>query len=142
MMARRAVSLMRPFHGQARAQIVPQVVILAQAVVQPADVDRVLYGIAGEAQGDDLVDRPAQPVQADVGETRRQVGPKLAPETVLRRQNEIGFMPLFAQGAHRLAGDCQVPAFDEGDIRSDDQDALLVQRLNAEFRRLFYFCWS
>ena len=128
--------------GQAGPQVVPEIVVFAQAVVEPADMHRVLDRIAGEAQGDDLVDGPAQAVQADVGESGRRVGPELAAETVLRGQDEVGLMALLAQGPNGLSGDGQMAALDEGDVGGDDQDAFLAQGFSAGCRRLSCCCWS
>jgi hypothetical protein len=91
-------------------------------VVQPADVLKMMDGEAGEAEGNNLVDRPSEAVHPDVGETVGDVSPKLAPETVLRRQDEVGLMAAFAEGPYGAAGDREMPALNEGDVRGDDQD--------------------
>ena len=58
-------------------------------------MDGMFDGIAREAEGDDLVDRASQPVHPDVGEAVGQIGPKLPAETVLRRQDQVGVIPLW-----------------------------------------------
>lgn len=81
-------------------------------------------GVAGETQGDDLVDPAAQPVHSDVRETGRRVSPQLAAESILGSQDKIRLVSGFAEGPDRRPGDDQVSALDEGDVRSDDGDAL------------------
>jgi len=49
-------------------------------MVEPADVDGVLHGIAGKAEGDDLMDRPMEPVEADVREPGGGVGRSCRPK--------------------------------------------------------------
>ena len=132
------VLLQDGFAAELGAEHGPEVIVLAHPVVEPADVDRVLDGVAGEAERDDLVDGAVQPVEPDVGEAGRGVGPQLAPEAVLGGQDEVGIVAFPAEGPDEIPGDDDVPALDERHVRRDDEDAFSFQRgrLISGYRRL------
>jgi hypothetical protein len=98
---------------QVRAEHVPQVVVLAHAVVQPQHVIGMLHRVSREAQADHLVDLPLLVGELDVGAPRRQVRRALPAETILRRDHETGGVAFLAQGAHQLARHHQVAALGE-----------------------------
>ena len=74
------------------------------------------------------MDRPMEPVEADVREPGGGVGPELPPEAVLGSEDEVGIVTLLAERPDGVAGDHDVAAFDECHVGRDDQDALLFQR--------------
>ena len=75
--------------SQAAREALPQVVVLAHAVVEPADVMPVPDRVRRKAQRDDLVHGLAVRRLADVRQPRRPVGGELAAEAVLRRDHHV-----------------------------------------------------
>ena len=123
--SRRRTRLLEPaLAPQAADEALPQVVVLAHAVVEPADVPRMAHRVRREAEGDHLVDGLAVRGLAHVGQPGREVGRELAAEAVLRRDQHLGQMSGAAQGGRRLLRDDQVPAADEQGAGGDDQDTL------------------
>ena len=117
-------------HFASEAQLIaehgPQVVVFAKSVVQPTDVTGMADGETRKTERNDVVDRPAQTVHADIRETIGQIGAELPAESVLRGQNKIGFVAALPEGLDGAAGDHQVSARDKGDIGGDDEDAFQV----------------
>src|SRR5438552_5902679 len=108
--------------AQPAREALPQVVVLAHAVVEPAHVVPVAHRVGGEAQRDHLVDGLAVRGLADVGQPVRPVGRELAPEAVLRRDHDLREVSGAAQRGRRLFRDGQVAAADEEGAGGDDQD--------------------
>ena len=101
---------------------VPQVVILAHRVIEPADMLRVTDRVAREPQADHLVDRLAVR-HRDVRQPRRQVRGGLSSEPVLRRDDDVGVVAGVTQCIDQGARDHHVPTLDHGWARRDDSDA-------------------
>src|SRR4029079_6645237 len=105
-------------------EALPQVVVLAHAVVEPADVVPVADGVGREAQGDDLVHGLAVRGLADVGQPGRPIRGELAAEPVLRRDHHLGEVARGAQrGRGRFRDGEMAPAHEER-AGGDDQDPL------------------
>ena len=85
-------------------------------------------GITGKAEGDDLVDPPAQTVDFDVCKAIGDIGPELLSEPVLGSEDEVGVDSLLSERLDRIPGNGQMSAFDERHVGGDDQDPFLFQR--------------
>ena len=86
--------------AEAGVEIVPQVVVLAHAMVQPHHLARMPYGVGWETQTDDAVHRPAVSGYLDIGQPGGAVGRHLAPESVLRGGDDLGSVPTITQSAY------------------------------------------
>ena len=75
------------------------------------------------AQADDVIDRCAVGRDADIGQPGGEVGGALAAEAILRRHDEVGLVTGGTAGRHEIAGDDEMPPFDERRARRDDQNA-------------------
>ncbi len=103
------------------AEAIPQIVILAHRVVEPADVMRMPHGVARVAEADDLIDRVAGAL-TDVGQPGRDVSRGLAAEPVLRRDDDVGLVAGVAQRLSERTRDHHVTTLDERRAGCDDSD--------------------
>ena len=106
-------------------------------MVEPADVRGVPYGVAGEPEADDMVDRLPVVRQPDIGQPRRQIRRPLPTEPVLGCPDHRGVVPRCAQRRRQPIGDDEVPALGEERIRRDDRYTSHRMRLNVSARRTF-----
>ena len=107
---------------QVRAELIPQIVVLAHPVVEPQHVIRMLHRVAGKAKADHAIDLLLLVRQFDVGAPRREIGAPLLAEAILRRDDEAGVVTLLAQRANQLARHHQVSALGERRARRDDRN--------------------
>ena len=110
------------FPRQVRAELIPEIVVLAHPVIQPQHVIRMLHRVAGKAKADDAIDGLFLVRELDVGAPRRQIGAALLAKPVLRRDDQSGFVTGFAQRAHQLARHHEMPAFGKRRARCDDRN--------------------
>ncbi len=94
--------------AQRRREAIPEIVVLAHRVIEPADVMGMTDRVARIPQTDHAIDAISA-AHAHVGQPRRDVGGGLAPEPVLRRRDDVGVVPSLAQGLHERARDRQCP---------------------------------
>ncbi len=78
------------------AEPVPEVVVLAHRVIQPAHVFVVANGVAGIAQADHLVDRLAVG-RADIGKPGGEVRGCLAAKSILWCDDDVRGVPGIAE---------------------------------------------
>ena len=90
-------------------------------MVEPTDVRRVPYGVGGEPEADDMVDRFPVVRQSDVGQPRREVRRPLPAKPDLGRPDHGGVVPRLAQRRHEPVGDDEVSARGEQWMRRDDR---------------------
>ena len=115
------VLLDSPLRAQSRLKAIPQIVILAHRVIQPAHVPGVSYGVTGIAKADDLID-PLATARANIGEPGRIIRRRLPSEAILRRHDDFGLVAGVAQGLHERPRDHHVPALDHRRTRRDHGD--------------------
>ena len=84
-------------------------------------------GLFSAFADDHVIDGSIVVAHADVGEPRREVRGALAPESVLRRKDKLGFMSRFAQRLHERARHHQMAPFHKERRRRDDGDARHVR---------------
>jgi hypothetical protein len=96
-------------------------------MVEPTDMLGMADGIAGEAEGNHLIDRPAQPVHLDIGKTIGQISPELLSEPVLGSEDQVGIDSLLTESLNGVPGDRQMSPLDERHIGCDDQNPFLFQ---------------
>jgi hypothetical protein len=85
-------------------------------VIEPTHMPGVLYGVAREAKGDNLVDLPARPVFPDICQTSGEVSSELSAEPVLRCQDEVSLMTAIFEGLNGAAGDDEMATLDKRDV--------------------------
>ena len=107
---------------QVRAELLPEIVVLAHAVVEPQHVIGMLDRITGKPQADHPIDRPLLVSKLDVRAPRREIRAALLPEPVLRCDDEAGVVALFLQRADELTSHHQMPAFRKRRARGNDAD--------------------
>jgi hypothetical protein len=96
-------------------------------MVEPTDMMGMADGIAGEAEGNHLIDGPAQPVYLDIGKTIGQISPELLSEPVLGSEDQVGIDSLLTESLNGVPGDRQMSPLDERHIGCDDQNPFLFQ---------------
>ncbi len=84
-------------------------------------------GIAGEAEGNHLIDGPAQPVYLDIGKTIGQISPELLSEPVLGSEDQVGIDSLLTESLNGVPGNRQMSPLDKCHIGCDDQNPFLFQ---------------
>src|SRR5689334_19795034 len=82
---------------KSRRELIPEVVVLAHGVDQPAHVHGMPHGICREPHRDDLIDGLATPGLTDISQPVREIRGPLPAESVRRRGDDAGAMTGLAE---------------------------------------------